>query len=134
MTGSPTPAPDQAQLLAVMALTICCDSEESLWSGWNAVRDALEAGGPCLQGALQRLGMDTCIFFLRGCLGGATRKGLEFRSLGLRERVAAGRRDHVHPRHSAGDMANSLAISGRRFPYSNGFRMPLLQGIRPKHP
>ena len=26
-------------------------SEESLWSGWNALRGALEAGGPQLQGA-----------------------------------------------------------------------------------
>ena len=59
--------------------------------------------------------------------GGATRKVQEFTGLRLRRQVAAGRRDRVHPRCSAGDMANSLAISSRRFPYSNGLRMPLLQ-------
>ena len=42
---------------------VFCDSEESsYWSGWNAPRNAVEAGGPRLHGAypsrLRRLGVD----------------------------------------------------------------------------
>ena len=64
--------------------------------------------------------------------GGATRKVQKSRGLGLGKRVAAGRRALGHPRRLVGDMANGLAISSLRFPYSNGFRMPLLQSIRPQ--
>ena len=44
----------------VAACLFSFDSEKSFWSGWNALRSALEAGGPLIAGrlSLQRLGMD----------------------------------------------------------------------------
>ena len=35
-------------------LSFSFDSEESVWSGWNALQSALETGGPWLQGAYSR--------------------------------------------------------------------------------
>ena len=91
---------------------------------------SLETGGPRIAGRLSPPETWSGRFLARLPGGGATGKVQNSKGLGLRKRVAAGRRALGHPRRLAGDMAN--AISSRRSPYNNGFRMPLHQGIRPQ--
>ena len=40
-----------AHLFILDECSFLFDSEDYVLSGWNALRGALEAGGPCLQGA-----------------------------------------------------------------------------------
>ena len=118
----------QVHAEAQQLLFTCFFSGESFLARTECLARCSGGRRPLIAGclSLQRLGV--VVFVLRGCLGGATRKVQEFRGLRLRRQVAAGRRDHVHPRRSVGDMTNSLSISSPCFPYSNEFRMPLLQG------